>query len=454
MKKLFLVGLPFLFLAAGALAQPLNEQRARKSPDWFRKSLTYQMMPRAMSGTGTLKGAGEQLGRLSEMGVSLVYLLPINAADTDMDRKNWSPRQIKSGFNDPRNPYRAGDYFHLDPEYGTDQDLKDFVDKAHSLGMKVFLDLVFYHCGPSAQVIRQHPEYFQHDEEGNLKTGRWHFPIFDYSRRDTREYIKSIMCYYVADFNVDGFRLDVADAIPLDFWNEARASVDALRPGTVLCAEGQKPENTLNAFDANYSWPVCGPLTAGLDKFFKNGEEFDASTIRKSYEQYMSGAPRGTILWNYMENHDTATDAFDARREKIWGYEASTLGLAIIFALDGVPLIFTGQEACYDKRVSLFGHKDCWIDWEEALSSDNARERVANIKHWADLRKNYSALTDGEMVWLDNDQPKAVCSFVRRDGVSQDVVFIGNFSDKKVKVKLQDGSKYKLDPWGYVFEPR
>ncbi len=454
MKRIVSVGLFILAFAAGILAQPLHEQTARQSPDWFRRGLTYQMMPRAMSEAGTLKGAGEQLDRLCEMGVSIVYLLPVNAADTDMDRKNWSPRQIKSGFNDPRNPYRAGDYFHVDPEYGTDQDLKDFVDKAHSLGMKVFLDLVFLHCGPSAQVIRQHPEYFQHDGEGNLKTGPWHFPIFDYGRRDTREYVKSIMCYYIADFNVDGFRLDVADSIPLDFWDEARTALDALRPGTVLCAEGQKPANTIHAFDANYSWPVCGPLISGMDKFFGKGEEFDASAIRTSYEKYMSGAPRGTILWNYMENHDTATDAFEARREKVWGYDASTLGLAFIFAMEGVPLIFTGQEACYDKRVSLFGHKDCWIDWEEALSSANAGERVANIKHWSELRNRYSSLTDGETVWLDNDQPKAVSSFVRRDGVSRDVIFVGNFSDKKIKVKLGDGSKYRLAPWEYVFEPR
>ena len=103
----------------------------------------------------------------------LLYFTPLNVADTDMDRSKWSPRQIKSGFNDPRNPYRAGDYFRVDPEYGTYQDLKDFVNKAHDLGMKVFLDLVFAHCGPGAEVVKTHPEFFKYDENGEMMMTRW-----------------------------------------------------------------------------------------------------------------------------------------------------------------------------------------------------------------------------------------------------------------------------------------
>ena len=70
------------------------------------------------------------------------------------------------------------------------------------------------------------------------------------------------------------------------------------------------------------------------------------------------------------------------------------------------------------------------------------------------MRKEYSALTDGETIWIDNDQPKAVVSFLRHDGASEDIIFVGNFSDKKVKVKLSDGTKYKLEPWCFVFEPK
>jgi len=451
-KKIMLLGLSLLLALTGASAQSLHERQARETADWFRKGVTYQLMPRCMSEEGTLKGAQVHLERLRGLGIDIVYLLPVNVADTDMDLKFWSPRQMKAGFNDPRNPYRAGDYFHVDPEYGTDQDLKDFVDHAHALGMRVMLDLVFFHCGPGAQVLRQHPEYFQRDENGELKLGRWRFPVFDYTRKDVRCYLKTVMNYYVADFNVDGFRLDVADSVPLDFWEEARRGLEVLRPDIVMVAEGQNPANTVYAFDANYNWPVCkSKMSSLLAKSVNAMEECDASTIRAAHESYMAKCPKGTLMWNFTENHDTSTDSFEKRHEKVWGYDRCTLGMAFTFALDGVPFIFSGEEVCYDKRVSLFGHKDCWIDWKAYLDTPHARERAENIKAWSAMRQQYSALTRGETVWIDNDQPKAVCSFLRHDGVSKDVIFVGNFSDKEVKVKLADGTKYKLAPWGFVF---
>jgi glycosidase/glycerophosphoryl diester phosphodiesterase len=424
-----------------------------RAPDWFRKGITYQLAPRSMTGAGTLKGAEAHLERLRDLGVNTVYLLPVNAADTDMDPAFWSPRQKGSGFNDPRNPYRAGDYFHVDPEYGTDRDLKDFIDHAHRLDMKVMLDLVFFHCGPGAQVIRQHPEYFQRDKDGNLVLGRWLFPVFDFARQDAREYLKTVMRYYVADFNVDGYRLDVADRIPLDFWEEAREALDELRPGIVMAAEGNRPGNLNYAFDANYGRRVTlWPVGKFMDKSAK-GEETDASTIRKEYEKYVATLPKGYLLWNHIENHDSSNECFEDRHEKVWGYERCTIAMAYTFALDGVPFLFNGEEVCFDKRVSIFGHKDCWIDWNAYQDTPRARERVANIKAWASMRKRYSALTDGETVWIDNDCPKEVLSFRRHDGFSQDVIFVGNFSGRKVKVRLADGSRFTLAPWAFVFEP-
>lgn len=444
-----------LFVATGLPAQSLHDQQARETPDWFKKGVTYQIAPRAMSEEGTLKGAEAHLERLKDLGVTTAYLLPVNVADTDMDRKFWSPRQIKSGFEDPRNPYRAADYFHVDPEYGTDQDLKDFVDHAHALGMKVMLDLVFFHCGPGAQVLKQHPEYFQREANGELLLGKWRFPVFDYTRRDVREYIKTVMRYYIADFNVDGFRLDVADRIELDFWEEARKELDEFRPGFVMVAEGQKPANTRYAFDANYGWPVCSNVVNPLlRKSVTDMSECDASTIRKAHEEYFAKCPKGTLLWYFTDNHDQSNECYDNRFESSLGYERCTLAIAFDFAMDGVPFLFNGEEVCHDKRVSIFGHKDCWINWKEYLETPHAIERAANIKAWSAMRQQYSSLTEGETIWIDNDQPKAVCSFLRHDGVSEDILFVGNFSDKKVKVKLAGGSKYTLAPWGFVFGPR
>jgi len=452
MKKV-LTALLFFATCLSTQAQSYHHLQARHTPEWFSEGISYQIVPRNFSAEGTLKGAEAQLERLKALGVNVVYLFPVNKADDDMDKSKWSPRQIKSGFNDPRNPYRAGDYFHVDPEYGTDQDLKDFIDHAHELGLKVFVDLVFCHCGPSAQVVRQHPDYFKHDKDGNMMLTRWHFPMFDHNNGATRAYLRSIMTYYVADFNVDGFRCDVADEVPIDFWEEARGELDLLNRDLVIVAEGKAVYNTRYAFDASYGWAISkemGRILRLKDFAEKNG---GAEYIRHCHEGYMGMCPKSTLLWHMTENHDWATDDFDNRKEKVFGHANQELGLAFLFAIDGVPFLFNGQEICYDKRLSLFGHGDFWIDWDEDSKSDYAQDRIAKIQKWASWRRDYTSLAHGETTWIDNDCPFEVCSFLRHDGKSADFLFVGNYSDKTVKVKLADGRKFNLAPWGYVFEP-
>ena len=124
-------------LASNALLQP-----AKKAPQWLTRGVVYQIQPRAFTAEGTLRAAAEKLEYLKETGVTIVYLPPVFEMDSDTDRSFWSPRQLKSGFGNPKNQYRIRDYFHVDPEYGTDADLRYFVDRAHELGLKVLFDLV------------------------------------------------------------------------------------------------------------------------------------------------------------------------------------------------------------------------------------------------------------------------------------------------------------------------
>ena len=165
--------------AAEAKGYTLADEQARTTPDWFRKGVMYQIQPRAFTAEGTIKAAEAKLPELAAMGVTVVYMCPVTAADDDPREDMWSLRQVKSGFNNPRNPYRTGDYFHVDPEYGTDEDLRSFVKAAHANGVKVLLDMVFLHCGPSARVLKDHPEYFSYDKDGNtVKT------LFSHQRND------------------------------------------------------------------------------------------------------------------------------------------------------------------------------------------------------------------------------------------------------------------------------
>lgn len=447
MKKIFLsIALAAISIAAGA--QSLSHMPARHTPSWFTEGFTYQIVPRNFTPEGTLKAAEGQLERLKDIGCNVVYLYPVNVSDDDMDRSMWSPRQIKSGCNDPRNPYRAKDYFHVDPEYGTDRDLKDFIDHAHSIGLKVILDMVFAHCGPGAQVLKQHPEYFKHDKDGKIMLTKWKFPMLDFEYVGTRTYFCSVMAYYVADFNVDGFRIDVADRIPFHFWEEARINLDRFNREILMIAEGKAYRNTLYAFDANYGKKM-GRLVRKRDSVQDKG---GAIAIRKFHEEYFANAPKGSLVWSMTENHDTSTDDFEDRIEKTEGHAHQELALAFNFAIDGVPFLFNGQEICFDKRVSLFGHSAGWIDWEKDSKPDYAADRSAKIRKWSEMRRTYSSLAHGETTWLDNDHPEQVIAFLRHDGISKDILFVGNYSEQDVKVTLSNGKKFKLGPWGYHFD--
>jgi 1,4-alpha-glucan branching enzyme len=149
---------------------------ARPSPEWVTSGVMYQIQPRAFTPEGTLKAATARLPKVAEMGVDIIYMCPVFVSDDDPDLNGWSPRQKKSGMNNPRNPYRMKDYYHVDPEYGRDDDLKELIATAHNLGMRVLLDMVYLHCGPNAVFLKEHPNFVQRDDKGNIVCASWNFP--------------------------------------------------------------------------------------------------------------------------------------------------------------------------------------------------------------------------------------------------------------------------------------
>ena len=439
-----------------------NHLEARKSPAWFRESVSYQLVVRNFSEEGTLKGAEKGLQRLKDLGIGVVYLIPVCESDTDMDRSKWSPKQIRAGFNDPRNPYRISDYMHVDPEFGTDEDLQDFIKEAHRLGMRVFLDLVFAHCGPSAKVLKEHPEYFLYDENGKLRLTRWNFPMFDTNKKETREYFMSVMKHYLTYYDADGFRCDVSDYVPISFWENARRELEKIKPELVMIAESDKLDNTRFAFDANYGWEICTDVIktyvvgkmVGIQKNVKVPRTVGVAQAREVHEKMIALRPKGSLNWNMYENHDLAEYSQHNRVEKICGNASCEAMLAFTFAIDGVPFLFNGQEIAYDKRLSFFGHKNSWINWEVDGATEVAKDRTEKIKAWAKMRKEQKALVYGKTEWIDNDRPVDVCSFKRTLEGCDDVLFVGNFTDVETKVTLADGTKYTLAPFGYIFGPQ
>ncbi|HNX34375.1 MAG TPA: alpha-amylase family glycosyl hydrolase [Kiritimatiellia bacterium] len=412
-------------LAAGALLAaepPLNQRQARTSPEWLTGGVMYQIQPRAFTPEGTLKAAQARLPKLAELGVTVLYLCPVFVADDDMDQTSWSPRQKKSGMNNPRNPYRMKDFYHVDPEYGTDQDLKDFVAAAHALKLRVMLDMVYLHCGPTAVFLEAHPDFIKRAKDGKAVNAAWAFPALNYGSPELREYMWKNMEWWIRDFDVDGFRCDVADGVPLDFWEAGRERIEKIRPDVGMLAEGTKAENQLKAFDLCYGW----------GKPF--AEMRDAAAFRKHWETLRKNRPVGGAKFvRFIDNHDIANDDYENRIEKRWGAAKVRAALAANFALDGVPFLYNGQEVADTARHSIFGRLPInWANGETAAG----KARFVFVQKLCALRKAEPALTKGAVEWLDSDQPGTVLSFARTLG-GERVVAVVNLTDKPVKVAVK-----------------
>ena len=430
MRKLTLLTSLLLAAVTAMSAEPakptqnLASLQARPSPEWLTRGVMYQVWLRGFTPEGTLRAATKRLPSVAELGANIIYLCPVQLQDADMRQEFWSKRQKASGTNNPRNPYRIKDYNRIDPEYGSESDLRAFIATSHKLGMRVLMDMVYFHCGPTSPLTK-HPEFFKRDASGKISTGQWNFPVFDFNNRQLREHLWANMVHWVKDFDADGFRCDVSDAVPLDFWEEARTRLEPLRPDLVMLAEGQRKDDQLKAFDINYSFSLLNAVHA----VFERG--LPASSLRTLWKKMCDERPRGARFIRYTENHDIVNDLL--RAEVVLGERGAAAMTAVHFTLDGVPLLYNGQEIGDTSLQSIYAR---WpVRWEAACLP-KAKVKFAFHQRLCQLRRTEPALTSGAVVWLDNDQPDAVLSFLCRAG-NEEIVTVASLSNRKVKVQIE-----------------
>lgn len=435
LSLIFTIAIALFMQVPGANGQdkkPLNQQEARKTAEWVQRGVMYQINARAFTKEGTMQAALKKLPVLKQAGITIVYLWPLFEMDDDPRVEFWSPRQIRSNLNNPKNPYRMKDYFSIDPEYGTIIDVRKFVDAAHREGLRVIFDLVYLHCGPDAPLVKEHPEFFQYDSKGKIITTGWKFPKLDFTKKETREYFWKNMEFWVRECDIDGFRCDVSDGIPLDFWVEGRKRIEKIKPEIALLAEGDRKEDQLYAFDMNY----CFALPPLLSRV--RNREIPVSEIRKFLEKLRAERPVGFRFIRYIDNHDLSNDEYLDRKETAWGHDAVEAMLLLMYTLDGVPMLYCGQEIADSNRHSIYGGgKDyCAIGWSKLNTTEGAN-RLAFCKKLSDIRLAHPSLTGNELDWLDNDHPQSVLSFSRKSKNEKTLILI-NWTPESVHVKLKD----------------
>ncbi len=334
----------------------------------------YQLYLRTFTQEGTLKAAQKLLPHVKDIGADIIYLAACFKADEDTSVSFWSNRQIASESNNPKNPYRIADYFTVDDEYGSNADLADFIAAAHELNLKVMLDMVYFHCGPTAPLIDEHPDFVKRDENGKVLPGDWKFPMLNFDSPKLREYLIGNMEYWIKDYGADGFRCDASDYVPMDFWQQALARVRTLKPDAIMLYEGGNDASIRAGFDTAYCWLRFNSLYRGnitLTEFINATQDFNAKF--GDFGRYL----------DFFDNHDIASDEGNDRLEKAIGHEGVNSLLAVMFTLGGVPLIYNGNEVADAGPRNMFFNRFCTghmtVDWQNALS-DFGKNRMALIK--------------------------------------------------------------------------
>ncbi|HEV3201249.1 MAG TPA: alpha-amylase family glycosyl hydrolase [Bryobacteraceae bacterium] len=418
MRKIFLIS--FLILAFGVASPSQSRlvpaQAARSSPDFMNRAIIYQVWMRSFTPEGTLFATAAHLPYIADLGATIIYLSPLNV------------HGYPSVFG-PSTPYEIKDYDAIDPEYGSEADLKALVVQAHTLGLKVIMDIVYAHSA-NDNVLLNRPGFYQRTPDGKLIMSRWKTPQPDFKNLQVREYFRNNMLHWVRDVGVDGFRADVAGGVPTDFWNEARDAMDKINPNVIMLAEADVPEHQLKAYDISYNFPYYAALTAVVI----NGES--AERIRQQWEKAKASFPRGSRFLHLNDNHDRN------RADVVFGEKATLATTVMNFTLDGIPFLYNGEEVGDTTAPQQQSHVpirwDLWKPEGQRRTSIAGRQtaRLRTYKQIIQMRKDEAALTSGELTWVNNSNADGVVSFVRRKGDEEILVLI-NLTNRVTKIQVE-----------------
>jgi glycosidase len=307
------------------------------------------------------------------------------------------------------------------------------------------LDLVYMHCGPKAKMIDEHPDFVKRNEDGSLALNSYCFATINFDNPELCKYLQDNMVYFAEKFDVDGYRLDVGDRCPLDFWCEGARRVREIKPEFIFLNEGRLPEFVRDFCDANYG--LDWTYYAMRDVF--NGK-FNATKVKEQWQKDFDLLPKGALQCRAYENHDVSTDAFENRMERVNGAACGELALVINFLIDGVPFIYNGNEIADSGRHSFFANRFpggyLGIDWS-AVNSPEAQRRMAKLRELVALKRESRALYEGEVVWNETDSPEKIVCFSRVAG-DEKVTLYANVTKEAVEFS-HNGREISLPPYGY-----
>lgn len=443
-----------------------TETTAPVSPAMMENSVIYEANIRQYSPEGTFNAFTKDIPQLKNLGVKVIWLMPIYPVSMK-NRKATGDLSVED-IKDPEERkkylgsyYAISDYTAINPDFGTEQDLQELIKTAHDNGMYVILDWVANHTGWDHKWITEHPEYYHKNVKGevtdplNPETGEsWGWTDvahLDYSNKDLYNVMKNEMLYWVKEHNIDGFRCDVADNVPTDFWEYTVPKLEEVKPVFMLM-ESNKEYLFKGIFDMGYGWDAHH-LMNDIAKGSKNVKDWDA-LMKKQDERYDDE----DFMMNFTSNHD----------ENSWnGTEYERLGegaeafAALTYMMPGMPLIYTGQEYDFNRRLKFFEKDEITKQkgkmygvYEKLGELKNENPALNGGKNAASYKRiNTSDDVNILAFEREKDGKKAIyIANLSKSDKSFTLPLHGTFSNymKGRKLTLKEGEKHNFKPWEYL----
>ncbi|WP_276481176.1 alpha-amylase family glycosyl hydrolase [Paraflavitalea pollutisoli] len=378
---------------------------------WSTDTNIYEVNIRQYTTEGTFQAFAQHLPRLADMGVEVLWFMPI------------TPISVAGRKGTMGSYYACSDYTTTNAEFGTVADFKQLVQQAHEAGMKVIVDWVANHTGLDHVWTKTHPEYFKKDIDGKFyDTHGWDDVIdLNYYDQPMRQAMIDAMIFWVKECNIDGFRCDMAHLVPLDFWRQARTALDQVKTLFWLAETEDIPY--LDVFDTCYAWRWMHHT----EKFSKG--QLTLQALVDLLGLYRQQYPSGTCPLFFTANHD----------ENSWNgteyekYDGAVRPLAVFNATwFGIPLIYSGQELPNLKRLKFFD-KDP-IEWTGTFQLHSFYQTLNR------LRKQHPAINtskDTQPILLSSTEPDKVFFFMRQYEQRRLVVLL-NFTAQPISLQLMD----------------
>ena len=444
MKKTLLLFLLFLISC--------NDQKELSTSfniNQIKDGVIYEANIRQYSESGKFEDFTKDIYKLKDLGVKIIWLMPIHPI-SKTNRKGTLGSY-----------YSISDYKAVNPEFGNKNDLDELINEAHKHDMLVILDWVANHTGWDHKWIKNKPDYYTKNENGeitdpiNPSTGEsWGWTDvadLNFDNMEMQNEMIEAMEYWVKEHEIDGYRLDAAHSCPASFWKKSIERLKKIK-NVLMLAESDGYHTggfeLIELFDMSYNWSGHHVLNRIYKK--ENNSEDLKLNINRNLNDYSSKH----ILMNFTSNHDENTWAgtvFDR-----YGDGAKTFA-ALTYFLPGIPLIYNGQEYGLNKRLEFF-EKDFipkkQSDFYEFYSNLNSIKKENNI---LDI--------DSEIKFeiIETNNKNLIC--YKRTKNNDSMYFVANLSEESQEIntefsetlkslnsdKMISLKKNSLDPWEYHF---